>query len=383
MEFKQIEKINKPGQILLTQKNYCNENIITYSKPESSPWISGFLQTPHGKIPLVKTILNWSDYPGHIKSRISSYRNNFKISPGLYAAGNPDSSSDIFVTANYKMSFDYLRKALNGLNAWILVLDTKGINVWCAAGKGTFSKEELIRQINKTHLKEIAPEGKIILPQLGAPGINIFTAKKSTGFQILYGPIRARDIPEFIKNKYTATASMRKVTFNITERAILIPIELFMIKEKFLFFVAISSIYAGLTPDGIIFKEISATAPSIIYAGILSIFAGAVITPLLLPFIPFRSFAIKGALTGAGILLLADYLSGMFSQKGILFLIANIILFTTLSSYIALQFTGATPFTSLSGVKKEIKYSLPFYAGGILISIIILTLHKITQWGLL
>ena len=63
---------------------------------------------------------------------------NYKVDPGLYAIGNPNERSPVLVTANYKMSFDNLREALPGRDAWILVLDTRGINVWCAAGKGTF-----------------------------------------------------------------------------------------------------------------------------------------------------------------------------------------------------------------------------------------------------
>ena len=66
--------------------------------------------------------------------RWSIGRNNYKIEPGIYALGSPDKNSEVLVTANYKLSFDTLRKNLTGLNVWILVLDTKGINVWCAAG---------------------------------------------------------------------------------------------------------------------------------------------------------------------------------------------------------------------------------------------------------
>lgn len=67
----------------------------------------------------------------------------YTIDPGLYALGNPDESSPVLVTANYKLTFDRLRQSLPKLDAWVLVLDTKGINVWCAAGKGTFGTGEV------------------------------------------------------------------------------------------------------------------------------------------------------------------------------------------------------------------------------------------------
>ena len=39
------------------------------------------------------------------------------VPPGLYALGEPGRDSDVLVTANYKLSFDMLRRALHGLDA--------------------------------------------------------------------------------------------------------------------------------------------------------------------------------------------------------------------------------------------------------------------------
>ena len=101
-------------------------------------------------IPVVSTQLNLSDYWGAIKVRWGIGRNNYTVVPGLYKVGTPGRESDVFVSANYKLSFDTLRKNLDSINAWILVIDTKGINVWCAAGKGTFGTKELVKRI-KAH----------------------------------------------------------------------------------------------------------------------------------------------------------------------------------------------------------------------------------------
>ena len=75
---------------------------------------------------------------------------HFRVEPGLYALGDPSTSSPVLVTANYKMSFDRLRSSLPGRDTWILVLDTKGINVWCAAGKGSIGTDELVTCIAET-----------------------------------------------------------------------------------------------------------------------------------------------------------------------------------------------------------------------------------------
>ncbi|MCG6550932.1 MAG: hypothetical protein L7F77_01295, partial [Candidatus Magnetominusculus sp. LBB02] len=85
----------------------------------------------------VSATLSRNDQWGAVKCRLTSFRNKYTVTPGLYAVGRPSDNSDVFVSANYKLSFDKLRSALPGKDAWILALDTKGINVWCAAGKGT------------------------------------------------------------------------------------------------------------------------------------------------------------------------------------------------------------------------------------------------------
>jgi CO dehydrogenase/acetyl-CoA synthase gamma subunit (corrinoid Fe-S protein) len=89
------------------------------------------------------------------------------------------------------MTFDRLRSTLSGLDAWVIVLDTKGINVWCAAGKGTFGTTELINRIKKVRLSEIVSHRTIILPQLGAPGVAAHEVQKKYRFKSVYGPVRA------------------------------------------------------------------------------------------------------------------------------------------------------------------------------------------------
>ena len=115
-------------------------------------FVTGSIATPAGLLPKVSSELEWRDRWGTIKARWGVGRMDYSIDPGLYALGNPDRESSVLVTANYKMSFDELRCALPGRDFWILVLDTKGINVWCAAGKGTFGTKELVMRIEASGL---------------------------------------------------------------------------------------------------------------------------------------------------------------------------------------------------------------------------------------
>lgn len=346
-------------------------------------WFTGVKETPAGPVPIVSGEITFKEKMRQIKSRISSFRMHFTVKPGLYAAGNPGSESDIFATANYGLSFDHLRRALKGIDAWILVLDTAGINVWCAAGKGTFGTEELISRIKISGIDKCADHKRIILPQLGAPGINSGEVRKRTGFTVKFGPVLADDIREYIDNGYSGTPEMRRVKFTFKDRGVLVPMEINMAKKGFLYFAAGSLLYSSLTPEGLLFRELTTTGAPLIYAGMTSLFAGGVITPLFLPYIPFRSFAAKGVITGAAIVTALNYFTSMFKTENFYFTCAVPIIIILLSSYIALQFTGATTYTSLSGVKKEIKYSIPFYGAALLAAAALLVLSKISEWGYL
>ena len=88
------------------------------------------------------------------------------------------------------------------------MLDTRGINVWCAAGKGTFGTRELIQRIDRVQLGKLVSHRKLIVPQLGAPGIEAHTVKRESGFHVQYGPVLAKDIVEFIRAGYKKNDEM-------------------------------------------------------------------------------------------------------------------------------------------------------------------------------
>ena len=190
------------------------------------PFVRGTLSTRVGQIPKVPTELTATDRWGTFKARWGVGRMKYAVDPGLYAVGDPALDSPVLVTANYKMSFDFLRRELTGRNLWLLVLDTQGINVWCAAGKGTFGTDELVRRIAGCRLAEVVSHREVILPQLAAPGVAAHQVKKLSGFRVLYGPVRSRDLPAFIDAGFQATQRMREKTFPILDRLVLIPVEL-------------------------------------------------------------------------------------------------------------------------------------------------------------
>jgi len=304
---------------------------------------------------------------------------HYSVEPGLYSIGKPDTGSDVFVTANYKLSFDILRKSLKGLNAWVLVLDTKSINVWCAAGKGTFSTDELIRRINEVQLHKIINHKRIILPQLGAVGVNARAVQKQTGFRVHFGPVHAKDIPEYVRAGHKKTDEMRLVKFTMLDRLVLTPMEINPAMKKFPLFALVVLLLFGLQPSGILFKDAWSGGLPFLILGLAGIFSGAFIAPVFLPFIPFRSFALKGLATG---ILVVFFLMPFLGLTG-LQAISAYLFFPLASSYIALQFTGSTTFTSMSGVRKELKVALPVYLISTAVSAILLIVYKLYQWEIL
>jgi len=333
---------------------------VSHEKPGYTlcPWVDDFMETPAGQVPQIKTKLTARDWISTVQVRCGINRHRYTVAPGLYAAGRPHAGSEVLVTANFKLTFDHLRTQLADINAWILVLDTKGVNVWCAAGKGTFSTRELVHRIQASDLEERVDHKRVILPQLGATGVSAKAVKDLSGFRVVYGPVRASDLPRFLKNNRKADPDMRQVTFDFRERIILTPVEVQIILKPALITALVLFVISGMGPG--IFSFGSAwtrgcTALAALAAGILS---GAVVTPVLLPFIPVKEFALKGIISGSiiGIPLIV-HLSG----SGISFApgLALFLFILVISSFLAMNFTGTTPFTSPSGVEKEMKRYIP------------------------
>ena len=320
----------------------------------------------------------------HFRCRVGSFRDSYRVEPGLYAFGEPDEEADVLVSANYKLSFDTLRSGLDGHDFWILVLDTRGINVWCAAGKGTFGTRELVRRILETQLADVVKHRRLILPQLGAPGVNAREVRQRTGFKARFGPVRAADIPAYVKAGYRKTAAMSTVRFGIRDRLVLTPMELNPALKKYPWFAAAALLLFGLGRPGIIFADAWSGGFPFLLLGLVAVLAGAFLTPVLLPYIPGRSFAVKGWLAGLASMLAASFLPVVSAARGDrLLLAAAWLLFPALSSYLALQFTGSTTFTGMSGVKKELKFAVPLYIAALAASILLLIAFKLTAWGIL
>jgi hypothetical protein len=304
--------------------------------------------------------LHAKNYLDHFLARWAVNREGHRVEPGLYALGNPTPDSPVFVSANYTLSFDALRSSLKNIDSFILVLDTKGINVWCAAGKGTFGTDELVNRIQATRLQEVVNHHNLILPQLGAPGVSGFEVTKRTHFKVEYGPVRAQDLQEYLKT-HIATPAMRIVKFTLMDRLTLIPVELVSVLLPLL----ILLLFGWKGPAA-------------------AILAGTVLFPILLPWIPTHNFSTKGFILGAAVAMPFAILAFMKDPGSALWLrcawaLVFVLLIPSITAYLALNFTGATSFTSRTGVRQEMFAYIPtmawMFGVGLILNIGIVFVH--------
>ena len=313
-------------------------------------------------MPRVAGRLTRADHLGSLRVRWGMRRHDYAVVPGLYALGEPKPDSPVLVSANYKLSFDHLRSACLGLDAWILVLDSKGINVWCAAGKGTLGTRELVRRVSASRLAGLVSHRRLILPQLAAPGVAAHEVRRLSGFRVVYGPVRASDLPAFLAAGHRATLAMRRVRFPLGQRAVLIPVELVGALRVYAWLLPsllLAAGLAGLLTGAGFWAGLSGPGLRAMAAMLLALVMGAVAAPLLLPWLPGRAFSLKGLWLGlAGVGLLAALWPWGLE------LAAWGLAVPALSSFLAMNFTGASTYTSLSGVQKEMRRALPWQIVG-------------------
>lgn len=339
--------------------------------------LRGKIATGIGDINILDTKLQRIDQLCNIAARLGIIRDDYKVPPGIYAIGSPDKKSPVMVTANYKLTIDKLRIELKGMDIWLLVIDTKGVNVWCAAGKGTFSTEEIIYRVKKHKLNQLVSHNQLILPQLGAPGVSSYEVTRLTGFKAIYGPVYAKDIKEFISNNYNVTEKMRSVDFGLMERVVVSPIEVIM-SIKYIPFIYIFFLFMQLLSnghEGMIQALVSSLMNTVPY--VIALFIGTLLFPILLPILPFRMFSMKALVLGvlwSSIVVKFSYVFHYNSR--FLTNASNSLLLTSIISFLAMNFTGSTTFTSLSGVKKEVLTMVPIIGLSTALGMVLMVVEK-------
>ena len=319
-------------------------------------------------MPRISSGLGFNDHLGGCKARWGIGRMDYIVPPGLYAIGHPTAHDPVLVTANYKMSYDIIRRTLTERNIWLLVLETYGINVWCAAGKGTFGTGEVVRRVTSTGLAQVVSHRRLNLPILGAPGVAAHQVAQRCGFKVSYATIRAADLPEYLDNGLVTTPGMQKLTFTLYERLVLIPVEVVLASKSLLIAAAVVMLVCGLS-GGV------STGIMALFAYIGAVLTGIVIGPLLLPWLPGRSFAVKGAVAGLAWTTCFRMLTAGAGWSWAA-TVAALLALPAVSAFYTLNFTGCTTYTSRSGVRKEMRLGLPLMGGALALGVVLLVLGR-------
>ena len=170
---------------------------VPVRKPERKP-----VSTPLWKkvfAPIMEYLFRWFPFP---------------VQTGIRWVGHPDRESPVLVTANYSLTEKRLKKGLGGLDCYLLLANTRGVNPWCASAEGNFNAHEVASVIKSSRIGELVDHQTLILPQLCAPGVSKRDVSKLTGWKARFGPVYAKDIPEYIRCDFQKNPVMHIYEFN-------------------------------------------------------------------------------------------------------------------------------------------------------------------------
>jgi len=329
-------------------------------------WKHGTIQA----LEMIKDDDNGIDAPGYyhpnpkrfkgIISQLRIYRciytgqiDTVPIDPGIYKSGNPNKSSPIIVTANYEFTYIKVMRDLKGVDAWVLCVDSNGINVWCAARGRDFGNKQLIEAVEATGIEKLTNKKTLILPQLSAGGVAIpELAKKSSNFpfRIVYGPVWSKELPEFLEERPARKPDKMKLAkFTLKHRFRgFITHTTFLLRKIFLYpLIGIFLVLFLLNSFNIVAK--------LWWVGelILWIVASNFIITFTFPVSNFtRRFIIKGVFFGILNVIVLGTISYLF-HNSIIFTLLNISFFFWVSFFSTMSLSGYTMATSPSEIQEE------------------------------
>ncbi len=144
------------------------------------------------------------------------------------------------------------------------------------------------------------------------------------------------------------------MNFTLWDRIVLIPVEIVMWSKYAIVVAACLFLLAGLNQKGysISLAVNNGLASAILFLVIFLV--AAVFGPILLPWLPGRAFSVKGIWIG-----LAAALGLWFYNLERFDTIAWLLIIPAVTSFVVMNFTRASTYTSLSGVRREMRIAVP------------------------
>jgi NAD-dependent dihydropyrimidine dehydrogenase PreA subunit len=140
------------------------------------------------------------------------------VRTGLRAVGRPGRESPVVLTGNYDLTVRRVLRALAGLDAWLVVANSRGVNVWCASSGGHLTTHQVVTALKVSGLENRVVHRTVILPQLAATGVEGKEVRRRTGWIVRFGPAHAADIPAYLAADCRKDEAMRRVRFGVGER---------------------------------------------------------------------------------------------------------------------------------------------------------------------
>jgi ubiquinone/menaquinone biosynthesis C-methylase UbiE len=281
---------------------------------------------------------------------------NVPIEPGIYISGNPDRDAPVIVTANYLYTYIKVMRNLEGIDAWVLCVNSNGINVWCAARGGDFGNKQLLDAVEATGIQNYTSSRFLILPQLSAGGISKPTLLENTEkfpFRIKYGPIWSKYLKQYLQKGFEEKSEkMKRAEFSLSHRIRAgITHTSFLLRKIFLIPLFLLIIILGVLEYSKIINNkfwfIGDLILWILFPNLLLIF--------LFPIANFtRRFIIKGMLFGVINMIILGFITHIF-RESILFLILNFPFQFWIGFFTTMSFSGYTMKTNPREIQKEYK----------------------------
>jgi len=142
----------------------------------------------------------------------------FPCRTGLVRIGQPGPDSPVLLTGNFRLTVERVKRALQGVDAYLLVANSRGVNVWCAATGGLLTNHDVVSVLKTSGIERVANHHTLVLPQLAATGIEARAIHRKTGWRVVWGPVRADDLPAFLAGGLSASPAMRCVNFPWAQR---------------------------------------------------------------------------------------------------------------------------------------------------------------------
>jgi acetyl-CoA decarbonylase/synthase complex subunit gamma len=126
-----------------------------------------------------------------------------QVEPKIYAIGEPDKNSPVFVTTNFSLTYFIVSGEIenSGLNAWLVIPECEGMSVLTAWAAGKFSGATIGKFCKEVKLDEFVTTREIVIPGYVAQ-ISGELEENMPGWKVIVGTQEASDIEGFVKAKF-------------------------------------------------------------------------------------------------------------------------------------------------------------------------------------